>query len=116
VAEDRRAGRVYLPQDALAAAGVPESDLDAPSASPALRRLVLAETGSAAELLESGAGLVRGLRGWSRLAVAGYVAGGRATVDALRRAGGEVLAATPRPRRRDLLRHLAATLATGRRR
>src|SRR5215203_6043758 len=31
VAEDRRRGRVYLPQDALAAAGVAETDLDAPA-------------------------------------------------------------------------------------
>ena len=116
VAEDRRAGRIYLPQDALAAFGVAETDLDAPTASTAVRRLVLAQTDSAAELLGSGAGLVRGLRGWARLAVAGYVAGGRATVDALRRARGEVLAATPRPRRRDLLRHLPATLTTGGRR
>jgi squalene synthase HpnC len=116
VAEDRRAGRVYLPQDAMAAAGVAEADLDAAVAGPALRRLVLDETARAAELLESGAGVAHGLTGWARLAVAGYLAGGRATVAALRRAGGEVLAATPRPRRRDVLRHLLTTLATGGRR
>jgi squalene synthase HpnC len=110
VAEDRRAGRVYLPQDALAEFGVPETDLDAPVASPALRRLVLAETRRADELLDAGNGLVRGLRGWARIAVAGYLAGGRATVDALRQAGGEVLSGPPRPRRRDVLRHLVVAL------
>ena len=36
--------------------------------------------------------LVRRLRGWARLAVAGYVAGGLATADALRRADFDVLA------------------------
>jgi squalene synthase HpnC len=111
VGEDRRRGRVYLPQDAMRAAGVGEADLDAAEAGPALRGLVLAQTELAAELLASGSWLVSRLHGWARLAVAGYVAGGRATADALRRSGGDVLAATPRPRRRDLLRHLVPTLA-----
>jgi squalene synthase HpnC len=110
VGEDRRRGRVYLPQDAMAAAGVTDDDLDAAHACPALRRLVLAEVESAAELLAAGPELVRDLHGWARCAVAGYVAGGQATVDALRRSGGDVLAATPRPRRRDLLRHAAVLL------
>jgi hypothetical protein len=44
------------------------------------------------------------------LAVAGYVAGGRAALDALRRAQGDALAGPPRPRRRDVLRHLASVL------
>jgi phytoene/squalene synthetase len=114
VAEDRRAGRIYLPQDAMAAFGVRESDLDAARAGTALRGLVLSETDAAADLLRSGAPLVGRLSGWARLAVAGYVAGGRATVDALRRAGGEVLGGPPRPRRRDLVRHLATTLRGGR--
>jgi phytoene/squalene synthetase len=116
IAEDRRSGRIYLPRDAMTSHGVPESALDQPAAGPALRRLVLAETDRAAQLLESGAPLVGTLRGWPRLAVAGYLAGGRATVDALRRCGGDVLTATPRPRRRDLLRHLGSALATGGRR
>ena len=115
VAEDRRAGRVYLPQDALAAAGVPETDLDAATTSPRLARLVLAQTAVAEELLTAGPPLVRELRGWARLAVAGYVAGGRATADALRRAGGSVLAGPPRPRRRDVVRHAAALLIGARR-
>jgi squalene synthase HpnC len=110
VGEDRRAGRIYLPQDAMAAFGVREPDLDAPRAGAALRALVLSETDAAAALLRSGAPLVGRLSGWARLAVAGYVAGGRATLDALRRAGGDVLAGPPRPRRRDLVRHLATTL------
>jgi hypothetical protein len=54
--------------------------------------------------------LVGRLRGWARFAVAGYVAGGRAAVDALRWARWDVLAETPRVRRRDVLRHLLRLL------
>lgn len=115
VAEDRRAGRVYLPAEDLARFGVPETDLDAPTASPALRRLIGFHTDRAAELLESGAPLVDALHGWARLAVAGYLAGGRAAVDALRRVDGDVLSGAPRARRRDVARHLVALLARRRR-
>jgi squalene synthase HpnC len=110
VAEDRRAGRVYLPQEDLIAFGVAETELDAAVASPALRALMTFEITRAAELLDSGAPLVGMLRGWPRLAVAGYVAGGRAAVDALRRTAGDVLTGPPRPRRRDVLRHLLVAL------
>jgi squalene synthase HpnC len=106
VAEDRRAGRVYLPQEDLAAFGVVEAELDGTVASPALRRLMAFQVTRAAELLDSGAPLVGLLSGWARLAVAGYLAGGRAALDALRRANGNVLAGPPLPRRRDLLYHL----------
>ncbi|MDT7594900.1 MAG: hypothetical protein QOJ06_446 [Pseudonocardiales bacterium] len=114
VAEDRRAGRVYLPQEELAAFGVTEDDLDGPVVSPALRRLMAFQISRAAELLNSGAPLVGLLHGWARLAVAGYVAGGRAALDALRRADGDVLAGPPRPRRRDVLRHLLSLLRQAR--
>jgi hypothetical protein len=43
--------------------------------------------------------------------VAGYLAGGLAAADALRRADWRVLPAGPRPRRRDVLRHLVRLLA-----
>ncbi len=110
VAEDRRAGRVYLPQEDLFAFGVVETELDAPSASPAVRALMRFQIGRAAELLDSGAGLVGRLPGWARLAVAGYVAGGRAGLDALRRTNGDVLRIQPRTRRRDVVRHLVPLL------
>jgi len=112
VAEDRRKGRVYLPKEDMAQYGVSPSDLDSAAASPALRRLMAFQTERAAALLDSGAPLVGMMHGWGRLAVAGYVAGGRAAVDALRRCGGEVLAATPSTRKRDVLRHLPRLLLT----
>lgn len=99
VAEDARAGRVYLPTDDMAAYGVSAGDLTAPLASSALRELVLFETERAAALLRSGDPLVRQLHGWARLAVAGFVAGGEATVAALRSSGGDVLARPVAPRR-----------------
>jgi phytoene synthase len=106
VAEDHARGRTYLPAADMAAFGVTEADLDARRAAPALRRLVLHETDRALALLDEGAALVPQLRGWARVAVAGYVAGGRAAADALRRSRGDVLACTPRTRRVDVARHL----------
>jgi squalene synthase HpnC len=114
VAEDRRAGRVYLPQEDLAAHGVREAELDAASASPALRRLISAELQRVTELLDAGWPLLATLSGWARLAVAGYVAGGQAAVDGIRRIECDVLAERPPVRRRDLVRHLLISLSRSR--
>lgn len=107
VAEDRARGRIYLPADARGAAGVTETDLDAPTASPALRALVLAESAAARDLLTPAGSLVARLHGAARLAVAGYAAGGAAAADAVDRTGGDVLGRTARTRRRDVVVHLA---------
>ncbi|WP_203714011.1 squalene synthase HpnC [Asanoa siamensis] len=114
VAEDRRNGRIYLPLEDLDRFGVRPSDLDAHRATPAVRRLVEFEAQRAGTLLDEGLPLLPALRGWGRLAVTGYVAGGRATLYALRRAGWDVLAATPRPKKRDVLAQaVAASLGSG---
>jgi squalene synthase HpnC len=119
VVEDRRdRDRIYLPAEDLVRFGVAEGDLDAPSgrdrpASDGVRRLVAYEVDRAAALLDEGAPIVGRLHGWSRVAVAGYVAGGRATVDAIRRADHDVLSATPRPRGREVARR-AVPLVCGR--
>ena len=52
------------------------------------------ETDRAARLLDEGAPLVGTLHGAARLAVAGYLAGGRAALAAIGRSGYDVLAAT----------------------
>ena len=111
VAEDRRAGRVYLPAEDMSRFGVRPADLDATTTPAAVRELLAYETDRAAELLRRGSPLVHDLRGWARLAVGGFLAGGLATVDALRQAGHDVLAGAPRPSRAGTLRHLIAELA-----
>src|SRR5260370_1283028 len=55
------------------------------------------ETERAARLLGEGAALTGTLRGWARLAVAGYVAGGRATLAAIAAAGPRPRPPPPRP-------------------
>ena len=97
VGEDARAGRVYLPACELREAGVDDGDLTAPTTTPALRDVVATQVARASTLLDEGPRLVAGLHGWARIAVAGYVAGGRATAAALRAADNEVLAAPVRP-------------------
>jgi len=114
VAEDLRAGRVYLPGEDLAGHGVTEADLAAPSASPQVRALIAAEVRRAAGLLDQGAPVVGTLRGFARAAVAGYVAGGRAALAAITASGGDVLAATPRPRKRRVAAELIRAYLTGR--
>ncbi|MGD0198882.1 MAG: squalene synthase HpnC [Solirubrobacteraceae bacterium] len=97
IREDLACGRVYLPLEDLARYGANLDDIEATSASPALRSVLRLEGTRAAALLEAGGPLVRSLRGWPRVAVAGYVGGGRAALSALARSDFEVLATTPRP-------------------
>jgi phytoene/squalene synthetase len=63
LAEDRARGRVYLPDDLAGPAGIARARV----------------------LLDEGAPLVGRLRGRARLAVAGFVAGGRAALAGLER-------------------------------
>jgi squalene synthase HpnC len=114
IGEDHRQDRIYLPQEDLARFGVPESDFAAAAASPALRALVRFEAERAGDLLRSSRPLVGQLHGWARIAVAGYLAGGLATLDAIRRVSGGVLPEGPRPRKRDVLRHAVTLLLTAR--
>ena len=106
VGEDFRAGRVYLPADDMARFGATEADLAKPSASPALREVLRFEVARARDLFASGRALVRTLNGRARLAVAGFIAGGRAALDAIERAQFDVLSVEAKPRKRDLARRL----------
>jgi squalene synthase HpnC len=114
VAEDLRAGRIYLPAEDLAAFGVTETDLAAASASAPVRALIEFEVHRARELLDQGAPIVGTLRGAARAAVAGYVAGGRAALAAITASGHDVLAATPKPAKRRLAAELAKAYLSGR--
>ncbi len=112
VAEDAASGRVYLPADDLERFGVADADLTAPAASPALRATVAFELARARGLLAAGPPLARSLRGWPRVAVAGYVAGGLAAADAIEAAGYDVLSAPARPARIQTVRHALRVLAS----
>jgi squalene synthase HpnC len=97
VAEDYRRGRVYLPEADMRRFGVCHDDLAAPRASRSLRALVAFEVARANRLLDDGAPLIGSLHGLARVAVAGYLAGGRATARAVAAADYDVLAAAPKP-------------------
>jgi squalene synthase HpnC len=114
VAEDLASGRIYLPGEDLKRFGVTEADLAAPSAGPAVKELMIFEVTRAARLLDGGAPLVGTLRGSARLAVAGYLAGGRAALAAIRRQDHDVLKGTPRPRKPRLVTELARAYVKGR--
>lgn len=113
VAEDLDRGRIYLPAEDLARFGVRESDLRAPCATRRVRALLAFQTQRASQLLDAGAPLVGRLHGPARLAVAGYVAGGRATAAALAAANFDVLAAHCRPRRHRTLVEWVRAVAGG---
>lgn len=110
VGEDCRNGRIYLPEEDMAAYGVTRPDLLAAQAAPQLRELMLFEIGRAEELLDRGRPIVGRLQGWAQVAVAGYLAGGYATVSALQRSRGDVLSRSTEPRRRDIAINLARLL------
>lgn len=114
VAEDLRAGRIYLPAEDLDRFGVTEQDLARPAAPAQVRALIAFETTRARSLLDAGAPLIGSLRGWARAAVAGYVAGGRAALAAIAAADHDVLRATPRPGKRRVAAELARAYARGR--
>ncbi|WP_203959365.1 squalene synthase HpnC [Sphaerisporangium siamense] len=99
VGEDHRRGRVYLPAKDLHDHGCAEADLAGTTTPEALRRVLAVQTSRAARLLDEGRPLVAALTGPARPAVAGYIAGGLATIAALRRAGHDVLGRAVRPRR-----------------
>ena len=71
------------------------------------------ETDRARHLLDQGAPLVGTLRGAARLAVAGYLAGGRAALAAIRAQQYDVLSATARPRKPRMAAELAKAYARG---
>ena len=97
VAEDLGRGRVYIPLEDLARARCTIDDLAAPCVGASLRRVLAVEAGRTDLLFRSGEPLVASLHGWPRLAIAGYLGGGRAALEAIAAADYEVLAGAPRP-------------------
>lgn len=114
--QDYRDGRIYLPGEDLRRFGCAEEDLARPVTPTRLRGVLALEAGRAAGLLDRGTPpLMAGLTGWARIAVAGYVAGGRAALAALARGRYDVLAHRLRPRHATLPAGWARVLGRKRR-
>ena len=94
--------------------GCTEQDLAAPQRRREVRELMAFEVGRARSLIDTGAPLIGTLRGAARVAVAGYVAGGRAALAAIAAADYDVLAVTPRPGKARTAAELARAYARGR--
>ncbi len=114
VAEDLRAGRIYLPAEDMESYGCTAQDLAAGSAAAPVRALIAYEVARARELLAAGAPLIGELRGAARAAVAGYVAGGRAALAAIGAADYDVLRGTPVARRHRVAGELVLAYVRGR--
>ena len=97
IAEDYRRGRIYLPQEDMRTFGVAEEDLARQAATSKLRALIAYETERAEAWFDAGAPLVASLSGRARLAVSGYLAGGRAACTALKRGDYDPLGRVPKP-------------------
>lgn len=113
VGEDYRRGRIYLPEEDLAAFGCEPSALGAAKANPELRRVIAFEIERVRELLGSGDHLVKALSGFARFAVAGFTAGGYAGADAVEAQGHDVLLKLAKPRRLQTLRHALRLILRG---
>ncbi len=95
VAEDRDNGRIYLPAEDLQRFGCVPGDLEGSCTPKRLRELIAFEVARTHALFDRGAPLVDELHGRSKLAVAGFLGGGRAALEAIERADWDVLAGAP---------------------
>jgi squalene synthase HpnC len=114
VAEDLANGRVYLPREDMERFGVTELDLARPRAEANVRQLIKFEADRAQQLLDEGAPLIGTLRGAARVAIAGYLAGGRAALKAIADQNYDVLQSTPKPGKADTLKAMASCYLKGR--
>ncbi|WP_225849465.1 squalene synthase HpnC [Streptomyces sp. HPF1205] len=110
VAEDLGRDRIYLPAEDMKRFSVDEADLAAPTAGEGVRALIAFEAERVQHLLDEGSPLVGSVRGRLRLLLAGFVGGGRAALKAVRGAGYDVLAGSPKATKPGLLREVGSTL------
>ncbi|GGW78570.1 phytoene synthase [Streptomyces lucensis JCM 4490] len=110
VAEDLGRDRIYLPAEDMKRFHVQEADIAAKTTSASVRALVAYEAQRARDLLNEGAPLVGSVHGRLKLLLAGFVAGGRAAIDAIAAADYDVLPGPPRPRKGRLLREAGVIL------
>ncbi|MFD7227779.1 squalene synthase HpnC [Streptomyces sp. NPDC059881] len=115
IAEDLAADRVYLPAEDMKRFQVTEADLAAPTAGAPVRALIAYEAERAGRLLDEGTPLVGSVHGRLRLLLAGFVAGGRATLAAIEAVGHDVLPGPPRATKPRLMREVGTVLRRARR-
>ncbi|MFD7019233.1 squalene synthase HpnC [Streptomyces sp. NPDC059928] len=115
VKEDLGRDRIYLPAEDMARFHVTEADLVAVRGSASVRALVAFEAERAGSLLNEGTPLVGSVHGRLKLLLAGFVAGGRAALDAVAAAGHDVLPGPPKPTKARLMREVGAVLRRARR-
>ena len=114
VAEDLANDRIYLPREDMERFGVTELDLAKPRAEANVLQLIKFEADRAEQLLDEGAPLIGTLRGAARIAVAGYLAGGRAALKAIADKNYDVLTGAPKPGKADTLVAMARCYLKGR--
>ncbi len=107
LAEDYQVDRIYLPAEDLAKFGVEEKMFGAPIGADELRRLVAFEVARANELIRNGRPLLRLLHGAARLAVAGFIGGGLAQIDAFAAANFDPLATVVKASKWSMIEHVA---------
>jgi len=110
VREDLGRDRVYLPAEDMKRFHVQEADLALPTAGASARALVAFEAERARNLLNEGTPLVGSVHGRLKLLLAGFVAGGKAAIHAMRTAEYDVLPGPPKPGTLRLLREAGMTL------
>ncbi|OIJ85848.1 squalene synthase HpnC [Streptomyces colonosanans] len=110
VAEDLGRDRIYLPVEDMKRFHVQEADLATHTAGASVRALIAYEAERARDLLNEGAPLVGSVHGRLRLLLAGFVAGGRAAIDAIVATEYDVLPGPPKPGKLRLLREVGVTL------
>jgi squalene synthase HpnC len=109
VREDLARGRVYMPQEDLARFGCDEGDLAGSPSPERVRTLIAFEVERARRLFDRGEPLIASLRGRPRLAVTAFLAGGRAALAGIERAGFALGTQPPRPSWPDRIAALAQT-------
>ncbi|MFE9649663.1 squalene synthase HpnC [Streptomyces sp. NPDC006365] len=110
VSEDLGRDRIYLPAEDMKRFHVQEPDLAMPTAGASVRALVAFEAERAQNLLNEGTPLVGSVHGRLRLLLAGFVAGGKAAIRAIRAAEYDVLPGPPKSGKLRLLREAGMTL------
>lgn len=95
IARDFRSGRVYLPQDALAAGGIDESMLGQPIACDRTKRVIASQCAQARQFLVDGLPLADRVPTWLASDIRLFAHGGLATLDAIARCDHDTLANRP---------------------